>query len=213
MKQGMLRRPPATHHITIPTLHHRMSARDQCCIVPMVQLGSTHRRAACGAVVCSMSLVKWTSLAFVTLPAAEVLTFLIVAAYVGWFWAAIAFNLGTWRDAAQTQRTSQPRALCAGLRSDGLTALHLDTPGAANMLAALFLTLPGFITDALGAALLVPAFRRRAAAVLAKTLMAPKTSRGGSPGEIIDLEPGEWRQTPDREPRRQRSSRHKAGSR
>jgi hypothetical protein len=25
-----------------------MRARDQCCIVPMVQLGSTHRRAACG---------------------------------------------------------------------------------------------------------------------------------------------------------------------
>jgi UPF0716 protein FxsA len=162
-----------------------------------------------------MSLVKWTSLAFVTLPAAEVLTFLIVAAYVGWFWAAIAF-VSTSVLGVMLLRHSGRRNLARfaqALRSDGLTALHLDTPGAANMLAALFLTLPGFITDALGAALLVPAFRRRAAAVLAKTLMAPKTSRGGSPGEIIDLEPGEWRQIPDREPRRQRSSRHKAGSR
>jgi UPF0716 protein FxsA len=168
-----------------------------------------------GAVVCSMSLVKWTSLAFVTLPAAEVLTFLIVAAYVGWFWAAIAF-VSTSVLGVMLLRHSGRRNLARfaqALRSDGLTALHLDTPGAANMLAALFLTLPGFITDALAAALLVPAFRRRAAAVLAKTLMAPKTSSGGSPGEIIDLEPGEWRQIPDREPRRRRSSRHKAGSR
>jgi UPF0716 family protein affecting phage T7 exclusion len=100
------------------------------------------------------------------------------------------------------------------LRSDGLTALHLDAPGAANMLAALFLAFPGFITDALGAALLVPAFRRRAAAALAKSLTAPKTSRrGGLPGEIIDLEPEEWRQIPDGEPRRRRSSRRKARSR
>ena len=139
-----------------------------------------------------MSLVKWTSLAFVTLPAAEVLTFLIVAAYVGWFWAAIAF-VSTSVLGVMLLRHSGRRNLARfaqALRSDGLTALHLDTPGAANMLAALFLTLPGFITDALAAALLVPAFRRRAAAVLAKTLMAPKTSRGGSPGEIIDLEPG-----------------------
>ena len=130
-----------------------------------------------------MSLVKWTSLAFVTLPAAEVLTFLIVAAYVGWFWAAIAF-VSTSVLGVMLLRHSGRRNLARfaqALRSDGLTALHLDTPGAANMLAALFLTLPGFITDALAAALLVPAFRRRAAAVLAKTLMAPRRVAAARP--------------------------------
>jgi hypothetical protein len=71
-----------------------------------------------------MSLVKWTSLAFVTLPAAEVLTFLIVAAYVGWFWAAIAF-VSTSVLGVMLLRHSGRRNLARfaqALRSDGLTA-------------------------------------------------------------------------------------------
>ncbi len=161
-----------------------------------------------------MSLVKWALLGVVALPAAEAVTFLIVAAYVGWLWAGIAF-VSTSVLGVMLLRHSGRRDFARfidALRSSGWSALHLDAPGAANMLAALLLTIPGFITDALGAALLVPAFRRWAVAALATSLKARRTRRHGLP-EIIDLEPGEWRHISDRKPRRRHSSRHKAVNR
>src|SRR5262249_39251433 len=40
---------------------------------------------------------------------------------------------------------------------DGVRALHLETPGVATMVSGILLIFPGFITDLLGAALLLPA--------------------------------------------------------
>src|SRR5262249_59297043 len=51
---------------------------------------------------------------------------------------------------------------------DGVRALHLETPGVATMVGGILLIFPGFITDFLGAALLLPAVRRWAVARFAK---------------------------------------------
>jgi UPF0716 family protein affecting phage T7 exclusion len=68
-------------------------------------------------------------------------------------------------------------------------------PGLAPTIGAILLIMPGFITDAFGAALLIPGFRRWATATLAKRL-----ARGSrKPNDkVIDLEPGEWRSVADK---------------
>ena len=48
--------------------------------------------------------------------------------------------------------------LIDALRTDGIAALRLDTPGAAGLLGTLLLVLPGFITDIVGGALFLPPF-------------------------------------------------------
>ena len=44
----------------------------------------------------------------------------------------------------------------AAFAQHGLRAVHLESPGVATMLGGILLTFPGFITDAVGAALFVP---------------------------------------------------------
>ena len=145
-----------------------------------------------------MSLVKWTFIGLFALPAAEILTFILVAALIGWLWAAIFF-VGTSVAGVVLLRRSG-RADLDRLRTafarDGLRGLHLETPGAATMLGGILLTFPGFITDLLGAALFVPWVRRWATAKLAT--LARSRWRGSRDDYIIDLEPDEWHQIPDR---------------
>jgi UPF0716 family protein affecting phage T7 exclusion len=64
------------------------------------------------------------------------------------------------------------------------------------VLGGILLVFPGFITDALGATLFVPALRQWAARKLAAS-PAPRPRRGRD-DRVIDLEPGEWHRIPDR---------------
>jgi UPF0716 protein FxsA len=91
---------------------------------------------------------------------------------------------------------------------DGIRALHLETPGVATMLGGILLIFPGFITDLLGAALLLPAVRRWAAAKLAT--FARSSRRTPRDDRVIELEPSEWHQIPDRGRRRRRKSKRGA---
>jgi len=91
---------------------------------------------------------------------------------------------------------------------DGIRALHLETPGMATMLGGILLIFPGFITDLLGAALLLPAVRRWAAAKLAT--FARSSRRAPRDDRVLELEPGEWHQIPDRGRRRRRKSKRGA---
>ena len=82
---------------------------------------------------------------------------------------------------------------------EGLRAIHLETPGFATMLGGILLVIPGFITDTLGAGLFLPAFRRWAGAAIGRA-----ARRRPQDTSVIDLEPGEWHQIPDKakKPRR-----------
>lgn len=157
-----------------------------------------------------MSLVKWTLIGLLVLPAAEVLAFLLIAALIGWWWAAglfIATSIVGVLLLRRFGRADLDRLRTAFAR-DGIRALHLETPGMATMLGGILLIFPGFITDLLGAALLLPAVRRWAAAKLAT--FARSSRRTPRDDRVIELEPGEWHQIPDRGRRRRRKSKRGA---
>ena len=149
-----------------------------------------------------MSLVKWTLIGLLVLPAAELVAFFLVAALIGWLWAAGLFIATSIAGALLLRRFGRADLdrLRTAFARDGVRALHLETPGMATMVGGILLIFPGFITDLLGAALLLPAVRRWAAAKFAKL---PRSSRRTPRDDrVIELEPGEWHQIPDRGRRR-----------
>ena len=157
-----------------------------------------------------ISLVKWTLIGLLVLPAAELLAFFLMAALIGWFWAAglfIATSIVGVLLLRRFGRADLDRLRTAFAR-DGIRALHLETPGMATMLGGILLIFPGFITDLLGAALLLPAVRRWAAAKFAT--LARSSRRTPRDDRVIELEPGEWHQIPDRGRRRRRKSKRGA---
>jgi UPF0716 protein FxsA len=157
-----------------------------------------------------MSLVKWTLIGLLVLPPAELFAFFLVAALIGWLWAAglfIATSIVGTLLLRRFGRADLDRLRTAFAR-DGIRALHLETPGMATMLGGILLIFPGFITDLLGAALLLPVVRRWAAAKFAT--FARSSRRTPRDDRVIELEPGEWHQIPDRGRRQRRKSKRGA---
>jgi UPF0716 protein FxsA len=64
-----------------------------------------------------------------------------------------------------------------------------------TIVAGVLLVVPGFLTDLVGAALLIPAVRRLCGNAVQRWLYR---RRPGDPS-AVDLAPGEWTQVPDRE--------------
>jgi UPF0716 protein FxsA len=157
-----------------------------------------------------MSLVKWTLIGLLVLPAAELFAFFLVAALIGWLWAAGLFIATSILGALLLRRFGRADLdrLRTAFARDGIRALHLETPGMATMLGGILLIFPGFITDLLGAALLLPTVRRWAAAKLAT--FARSSRRTPRDDRVIELEPSEWHQIPDRRRRRRRKSKRGA---
>lgn len=151
-----------------------------------------------------MSLVKWSIIGLLVLPAAELMAFLLVAALIGWLGTValfVATSVVGMLLLRQSARADIDR-LRHAFAQDGLRGLHLETPGMGPVLGGILLVFPGFITDILGAALYLPALRRWAAGTLATR--PPRARRRGRDGRIIDLEPGEWRRLPDQRRRRRK---------
>jgi UPF0716 protein FxsA len=77
-----------------------------------------------------------------------------------------------------------------------ITGIEANTGGFLTVLAGLLLFLPGFLTDLIGAALLIGPVRRWCAITFRR--FVHNRDRGKS--SVIDLAPSEWQQVPDREP-------------
>jgi UPF0716 protein FxsA len=154
----------------------------------------------------AMSLVKCVVIGLLVLPPAELAGFILVAMSVGWLWAGLAFVGTSILGVALLKRMGRHELarLTGALRNDGLAALRLDSPGVATLLGAVLLILPGFITDAVGAALFLPPFRKWAASALARAAGAARKRDHGGRDRIIDLEPGEWHRIQDRKRARSR---------
>jgi UPF0716 protein FxsA len=149
-----------------------------------------------------MSLVKWAFIALLLLPAAEIGIVILVALLIGWLWTIILFLATSAAGVILLRRSGRSdldRARAA-FAKDGFRAVHLEMPGFAPIVGGILLVFPGFITDLLGLALLVPRFRRWASARLRQAARQPRRSR---PGEItvIDLAPNEWQQITDGRPK------------
>lgn len=151
-----------------------------------------------------MSLVKWGFIGLLLLPAAELAAFVLVAATVGWFRAAVLLVTTTVLGVLLLRRSGREnlRRLRAAFARDGLRAVHLETPGAAAVLGAILLVVPGFITDLMGAALFLPTTRRWLSGGLAHLARRPKSRARDD--RIVDLDPAEWHRIPDRGQRRKR---------
>src|SRR5262245_43172792 len=162
-----------------------------------------------------MSLVKWTIIGLVLLPAAEIVTFVIIALLIGTLWAVLLFFATSVIGVMVLKRAgrSDLDRLRRAVTRDGIRAIHSDTPGAASVAGGILLVFPGFITDLIGAALLVPPVRRLLGATIGRAL---KKRREGHSPSVIDLTPEEWHQISERSlddgGRRRRPRRSQGGS-
>jgi UPF0716 protein FxsA len=152
-----------------------------------------------------MSLVKWSFIGLLVLPAAELAAFILVASQIGWLRAGVLF-VGTSVLGVMLLRRSgrdNLNQLRKAFARDGLRAVHLETPGVAAMLGGILLVVPGFITDIVGTALFVPAARRWLSGGLARLVRQRRPDRRDD--RVIDLDPTDWHRIPDRARRRRKS--------
>jgi len=158
-----------------------------------------------------MSLVKWAFIGLLVLPAAELATFLLMAALIGWLRTAVLFVATSVIGVMLLRRSGRANLerLRAAFAQEGIRGVHLETPGVAAMLGGILLVFPGFITDALGAALFVPPLRRWVTSMLARRAENRRRQQR-SDAHIIDLEPSEWQQLTDQSRGRQRKPKRAA---
>jgi UPF0716 protein FxsA len=153
-----------------------------------------HARAARGGVG---SLIKRIAIALLLLPAAELVVFLLVVWAIG-FWLALALMILTSFAGGLVLRHAG-RGGIGHLRAarDGSrpTQGAIGDDGMIFAVSGILLLLPGFITDLLGAGLLVRPIRSRLTAAIGRAIRVPGATTG--PGSVLDLAPDEWRPVPD----------------
>ena len=110
-----------------------------------------------------MSLVKWTLIALLVLPAAELFAFFLMAALIGWLWAAGLFIATSIAGALLLRRFGRGDANRIGFAHNGCEpCIWKRLRG--NRARAILLIFPGFITF-LPDAVFLSAVRRRAGKV------------------------------------------------
>ena len=142
-------------------------------------------------------MVKWIVTAILLLPLAEIVAFVVVAAIVGLGWALLlmlATTLAGFLVLRRAGRGGIARFRVAVADTD-VAGIQANTSGFLTVLAGLLLFLPGFLTDLIGAALLIGPVRRWCGRAFRLWV------RRRNPGDrsTIDLAPGEWQRVPERE--------------
>jgi UPF0716 protein FxsA len=146
-----------------------------------------------------MNVAKWLLLAILTLPIAELIVFVAVAAAIGFGWALLLILATSLigglilRQAGGSHIARVRTAMNQGLNQGTFTAIQTDGIGAATLFAGFLLLIPGFITDVLAVLLLITPLRRLAAETFG-TAQPPRRADG-----IVDLEPEQWQRVPDKE--------------
>jgi UPF0716 protein FxsA len=139
-----------------------------------------------------ISWAKWVLPGALALPIAEIVVFVAVAAQIGFVDAALIQLVCSLAGIAVIRSAGEVRLdrLRGQFGAGTIGTAQLDGTGLVRVLAGVLLLVPGFLTDALGALLLIPVVRRSLGAVLHRAFAPPA---GGTPADrVIDLEPGEW---------------------
>ena len=146
-----------------------------------------------------MSLVKWGFIGVFLLPVAEIAAFVLVAFLIGWLGAICLFLATTVLGILILRRSGSNdiERFRAAFSQDGVRAIHLESPGLGPVIGGILLVFPGFITDILGALLLVPAVRGALRAAIGR---ARETRRRKRNPEVVDLTPQEWHQVSSDKP-------------
>lgn len=144
-----------------------------------------------------MSLVKWSFIGLLLLPAAEIAAFILVALLIGWFWTTCLFLATTALGVLVLRRSGRNDIdrFRAALAANGVRAIRLETPGLGPIVGGILLVFPGFITDILGALLLIPAVRRRLGATIGRANEARRRRRDPA---VVDLTREEWHQVSEK---------------
>jgi UPF0716 protein FxsA len=139
---------------------------------------------------------KFLLVALLALPFAELAVFIAVAATIGFGYAVLLVLVTSFAGAMLLRHGG--RAHVARLRvvmgPERIHALHADAPGIAVLLCGILLLIPGFITDAAGLVLLIPALRRALGRAFRRAAEREMTTREA----VVDLKPGEWQRMPQR---------------
>jgi UPF0716 protein FxsA len=152
-----------------------------------------------------MRLAVRIAIILLLLPAAEFLVFLLIAWAIGLLPALGLMLLTSFAGAVVLRRVNRGQfsEFRRMLHNREVTARATQRGGLVVALAGILLILPGFITDFLGAGLLVPPLRRWFGAALGQAM--PRKPQPAGPGAVIDLAPSEWKAIPDRKSRRPRA--------
>jgi UPF0716 protein FxsA len=162
----------------------------------------------------TMAMVKWIFIGLLSVPIAEITVFILLAANIGLAWTLGLMLATTMAGLLVLRWAGQGRiALFRSVSDGGMRGIEAGIEANPNgflvILGGILLLLPGFITDAIGALLLLGpirhwcgrAFRRRAARA------KPKDT-------VVDLNVGEWQELPDQPADRGLENRHgKSGGR
>lgn len=144
-----------------------------------------------------MSLGKFLLSAFLLLPLAEIVVFVLVASTIGVLRALGLLLLSglagflLLRHAGRTQIMRLRTALATGRVDEAEMSA-----GLVYVAVGLLFLAPGFLTDIAGLLLLIPAVRRWLGAAFGRVVEA---RRAGSGPVVVDLEEEEWRRVPDAE--------------
>src|SRR3954462_3931736 len=158
-------------------------------------------------------MVKRIIIAILLLPAAEIAALVLVAALIG-IAGALLLLVATTLAGILVLRHSG-RGGIARFRvavADGeITATEMNSAGFLTVLGGLLLVLPGFLTDLVGAALVIAPVRRWLGSVFRARfeswLQTGTTGRRRTDPSVIDLSPDEWKQMPQRKlPRRSKKT-------
>ena len=147
-------------------------------------------------------MVKRIAIALLLLPAAELVAFLLVVWAIG-LWSTLALMILTSFAGGLVLRRAGRRGIAdvgvrvrAARRDSGAAQGSIASGGLIFAVSGILLLLPGFITDLLGAGLLVRPIRSRLAAAIGHAIGVPGAATG--PGSVLDLAPDEWQAVPDR---------------
>jgi UPF0716 protein FxsA len=140
-------------------------------------------------------MVKWVIIAVLLLPVAELAVFILVAAIIGLLWAVLLTLATTLAGVLVLRAAGRGRIarLRVAVAETDKAWIEAHTGGFLTVLAGLLLFLPGFLTDLIGAVLLIGPLRRRIGTAFRRWVR----SRDQRSRSVIDLAPGEWQQVPD----------------
>lgn len=148
-----------------------------------------------------MNMAIWLLTAALALPLAEIVVFVLVALWIGFAWTALAVLATSLAGAMMLRHAGGAHIarIRVVLGPQRVTALEADSAGTMYLLAAILLLIPGFISDAIGVALLVPPLRRAIGMLLRRGAGAGQSEPG-----VVDLDRDEWRREADPRLRDQR---------
>lgn len=142
-----------------------------------------------------MHPVKAIAIGLLAWPAAEIVAFFCVAAAVGFANAVILVALTSLAGLLVLRHFGgRPQRIRTG---GGFVSAAGWSGELAPGVGGIFLLIPGFLTSALGLAIMIPVSRRWLLAGLQRLFAA---SRRPTDPDVVDLAPGEWRPLPAEKP-------------